>query len=376
MNAVFEEIEKLRDGAYMHRIESLSNRHVILCQNSDGTKSAYYFSVPIRNYKTNNIVDLRFYHTKQGSTFIGSHAKIMISDRISFINEHGTCNILFESNILKKTEDAVYLKDENCNVKIRPTLNGLILIIDCDFTKTRPKFTLCVDRKFESIRKNEKYFSIMREKFLPFITVSCIGAMNDQEKIIAPCEVYSQKLNDLTYDLTFCATRENLNRIAIEINMQEVKLFQDTTVESRCPKLNNVFGGISFLGTSEEFGEQWLYSRLETSNIPQLQNKRIQKTVLHIPQLGDTITPLTIHQLTSRFCSFGSNWENKIAITDQISESTASYGYYHLNLTKVFGNFRRKSENFVIRAKSTSRSLIIPTGDSFYTPQIFEVKFH
>ena len=43
--------------------------------------------------------------------------------------------------------------------------------------------------------------------------------------------------------------------------MYERKLFLDTTVESKNIDVNNAFGSIAFIGNTDIFGEQWLYSR-------------------------------------------------------------------------------------------------------------------
>lgn len=375
LNSVIQEIEKVRGGSSANMIELLSNRNTFFCQESDRTKTAYCFGVPIRNIQTNNIVDLRFQHHKRGSTFMGSEAKISIADTASLSNRHGRCDIAFQGSIFKKTEDAVYLNGDDYCMEIHPTLNGLMAIMDCHVAQAQPRLTLRLDRTFESTRASDKYFSVMRDKFTPLITVSCIGAVNAYGKVIAPCEVHNRKCSGTEYVLTFSAICKTKARIAFEINMQETKLFQDTTVESQHPKQNNAFGGISFLGKSKHFGEQWLYERLEISNISQLQGKKILKTILHIPRLGHSDTPLTVNRISTRFCSFGSNWENKIAITDPISESSFSNGYYHLDMTRLFGNLRQKSENFVIRGKAASKPAIIPTGDNFYAPQILEVQY-
>jgi hypothetical protein len=141
------------------------------------------------------------------------------------------------------------------------------------------------------------------------------------------------------------------------------------------PTANNAFGGTSFLGTSKMFGEQWLYSRLDISNISHIQGKKIVKTILHIPQLSYNISPITVSKISERFCSFGSNWENKISIRDTIALSSGSLGYYHLDITKLLGNLKNKAENYVIRGTNPNKPVIIPTGDSFYAPQILEVKY-
>ena len=375
MNSVYSEIEKIRQDRFFKPIESLTNRHCVHCQEPNGIKTAYCFSVPIRNNQSNNIVELKFHHRSQYSFFPGSSCKIIVSDKIKIINEHGQCDIILPCKPYKKTDEAIFFKNDIGGIEIHPTLNGILLLFDNNLSFDHKKIKLCCNKVFESTRTNNKYFSIMREKFTPFVTVSCVGLMNQHGKISAPCEVVSQKLNDTEHILSFSSINSK-NRIAIEINVQEPKLFQDTTVESMHPTVNNAFGGTSFLGTSKTFGEQWLYSRLDILNISHIQGKKIIKSILHIPQLGYNISPITVSKTSERFCSFGSNWENKISIRDTIALSSGSFGYYHLDITKLLGNLKNNAENFVIRGSNPNKPVIIPTGDSFYQPHILEVKFY
>ena len=374
MNSVYSEIERIRQDRFFKPIDGLTNRHCIHCQEPNGIKTAYCFSVPIRNNQSNNIVDLKFHHHSQYSFFFGTNCKIMVSDKIKIINEHGQCDVILPCNLYKKTDEAIFFKNDIGEIEIRPTLNGILLLFDNNLSFDHKKIKLRCNKVFESTRTNNKYFSIMREKFIPFVTVSCIGLINQHGKISAPCEVVSQKLHDTEHILSFSSINPQ-NRIAIEINVQEPKLFQDTTVESMHPTVNNAFGGTSFLGTSKVFGEQWLYSRLDISNISHLQGKKIIKSILHIPQLGYNLSTITVSEISERFCSFGSNWENKIAVKDTIALSSGSLGYYNLDITKILGNFINESKNFVIRCSNPSKPVIIPTGDCFYSPQILEVKY-
>ena len=374
MYSVFQEIEKVRGGNSFQTIETLFNRYAIYCQENSKIKTAYCFSVPIRNIKNSNLVDLRFYHNNNSSTFVGSEAKITVSDRIRLSNDFGVCDIIFQGSLFKRTNEAIFFKNNMSFVEIRPALNGIILLFDRSPSSGPAKIKLQVDRRFESLQSNNKYFSIMREKLIPFITASCIGTINTREKVSASCQVYSQKVNDFEYILTFDSTNKSASRIAVEINMHEPKLFHDTTVESKNPTMNNAFGGISFLGTSKSFGEQLLYSRLEVSNIAHLRNKKIMKSILHIPQLSYNAPPIAVNKISQRFCSFGSNWENKIDIKDTIAVSYASNGYYHIDMTKFLGNLNTP-QNFVIIAPKNNKPAIISTGDSFYAPQILEVQY-
>lgn len=374
LDSVYSEIEKIRCEHFFSFSENLPDRHCVLCREAGGGRTAYYFSVPIRNIQSNAIVDLKFHHHNQDSVFYGSNCKMIVSDKIRLMNEHGQCEILIPGKPYKKTDHAIFFKDESGEAEIRPTLNGTILLFGRHLSKSHKTFTMRTNRPFESTRTNNRCFSIMREKSVPFVTASCIGLADSHDKICAPCEMFSQKAAENEYILHF-GDDGLQNRIAVEINIQEQKLFQDTTVESLHPTANNAFGGTSFLGTSKMLGEQWLYSRLDMTKLASLQGKKIIKSILHIPQLGSRPSPITISKIAERFCSFGSNWENKIAVRDTLAWSSDSTGYYHLDLTKLFGNFRNKSESFVIRSNDPATSAMIPTGDSFYSPQILEVRY-
>ena len=375
MNSIFTEIEKLTLEQSIEFDALNPDRYTLVAKGADRTKTAYSFGVPIYNRQTNNIVDMKYLHRNTGSYYMGSNARIIIRDSVKMQNQYGCCDIILPGKVSKKTENTVSWSSQDTQIDVMPTLTGVAIKAMCT-SIGQFSITIKADRVFESTRSNDKYFSIMREKFVPFITVSCIGILNDRGEVIAPCKIHNRKVNEKEYILNFTSQSKSGKNIFFEINMQETKLFQDTTVESRHPKMNNAFGGTAFLGQTNTFGEQWLYSRLEFSNLPQLQNKRIIKAILHIPQLNHSNCLLTIHRVSARFCSFGSNWENKISITDLLTESVASDGYYHIDITKLIRDNKKKSENYVIRAKDLyGKPVVISTGDSFFKPQILEVKF-
>lgn len=375
MNSVFTEIKNLSLEQSIE-VDTLNHdRYTVIARGADRTKTTYSFGVPIYNEQTNDIVDMKYLHRKTGSYYIGSNAKITIRDSVKMQNQYGCCDIMLPGKISKKTENTVSWLSQETQIDVTPTLNGMTFKVMCTSTD-RFNITIKTDRIFESTRSNDKYFSIMRGKFVPFITVSCIGTLNDRGDVIAPCEIHNQKVDEKEYALSFTNPSKSGKIIFFEINMQETKLFQDTTVESLHPKMNNAFGGTAFLGKTDTFGEQWLYSRVELSNLSKLQNKKVKKAILHIPKLNGSKSILTIHRIAARFCSFGSNWQNKIAVTAPIAESTVSNGYYHLDITKLLGKLKNKSENFVIRVKNkTDKPVMISTGDNFYAPQILEVQY-
>ena len=277
MKSIFNELEKIHNNE-LNLIGISSDRYTVHYQDSKGIKTAYCFSVPIRNIKTNEIVDFKLNHTSNESTFIASASKITINDKITMLNQYGQCNIIVQGKLFKRTNEVILFKNDNEYTEIRPTLNGMILIVTYNPLYPPPQIILQFDRSFESVKKSNKFFSFMREKFAPFITASSIGTIDASEKVIRPCAIHSEKINDTEFILSIHTESKSKVLVAIEINMYEPKLFQDTTVESKHSDLNNAFGGISYLGKSNFFGEQILYSRLEFSNISYLQNKKITFT--------------------------------------------------------------------------------------------------
>lgn len=89
--------------------------------------------------------------------------------------------------------------------------------------------------------------------------------------------------------------------------MYENKFFQDTTVENLHSTVNNAFGSTGFIGNTALYCEQWLYSRPDFSRMAEVMNKRVNKTVLHMPKYNNSNVELGAYKVASRFCSFGSN---------------------------------------------------------------------
>ena len=375
MQSILHEIEKIRSGKPADIDFTIHNRYILSTKEADSSKTAYCFSVPVYNTATNNMVELIYRHHKTHTSFSGSSAAITIKEDIGFQNRYGCCRLSMPGEVIKKTESELVLKGPEGNAQMVPTLNGLLFKVPCSLN-CPSVFSLTVDGS-EAVRYNDKYFAVMRDKWIPLITVSCIGAWNQNGSVIAPCEIRVQKTSNCTYELRFHIQSKTGRFAVFEINMHENKLFQDTTVESRHPKVNNAFGGIAFLGATDAYGEQWLYSRLEFSNLPQLHSRRVRKAVLHIPDWNRSKSGLTANRISERFCSFGSNWSNKISVTEHLAGASTKNGYHHLDLTSWMANLKSKTYNFVIRANGTgNQAAVISTGDCYARPQIMEINFY
>ena len=376
MESVLGEIAKLRRGRPLCIDSGNSNRYRLLAAEEDGTSTAYYFGVPIYNKNTRRLVGLRFREEGERRVFEGSDAKITAAaDGLTLENTGGSCRISFSDP--PEPEGGRLLR---CGkTKIFPTVNGLVFQAVCA-PRMLHRLVLRSGIPFPDVRANDRCFSLMQERFKPFVTVSCIGAADETGAVTAPCMLTYQKNGDREFVLAFWHDCLSGRQLLYEINLQEAKLFQDTTVESLHPELNNAFGGTAFIGYTENYGEQWLYSRPDFSKLSELAERQIYWAALHVPRLGGAggAAPAAF-RIASRFCSFGSRWNNRIADADLLAETSAADGYQHLDLTELIRDtkyFWTQSEGFVWKnPERESGFSVLATGDSYFTPQILEVNF-
>ena len=341
---------------------------------NNGYKTAYYFGVPIYNNKSRRLLDLKFSKNGNTSYLIGSNALIEVTDTIDIKNQLGACRVSLPGKYIFKNEHCI----AGQKADLFPTTNGIACKVRIE--KEKPFiFHLHTQKAFYQIKNNGKYFALMKEKFTPFLTISCIGSMNSLGEIIAPATITYQKHDDKDYDVFIKTTSPNAATVLFEINLQEQKLIQDTTVESKNPKSNNAFGGTAFIGNSNTFGEQWLYSRPDYCQFQDLFSSSIQSVVLYTPVHNQNHLRLTAYGLSNRFCSFGSNWNNKKTANQIKSVSEYVTGYQKIDLTKMMVQEKRlltKSEGWILKSTvKNSGFSVISTGDSFFAPQILEIKF-
>ncbi|MBE6717762.1 MAG: hypothetical protein E7574_00700 [Ruminococcaceae bacterium] len=342
---------------------------------NSGIRTAYYFTTPIYNQKTLKLINPKFYFDSGTAHAVGSNADIIISDNIILKNTEGSCSIELE-----KKPTLVHSREVRCgdNVII-PTTNGVAMKYNM---QSNPKISFIVNigQSYLNIRANNKCFAFMKERFRPFIVFSCIGSMDSIGNVIAPAKLEYQKLADKKYKIDISTTSPLAQYVFFEANLYENKLFQDTTVESMNPLSNNAFGSIGFIGNTTTYGEQWLYTRLDYSKITEIMDNRIKKAVLHIPKLNDNRIELGSYKFSARFCSFGSNWDNKIAGGSLVSNSLSSRGYQTIDLIPLIVEPRTRtitrSEGLILKSKIKGSGFsVITTGDSCFAPQIMEISY-
>lgn len=375
MQSVLGEISKLRRGSPIIIDYHNSNRYRLVVQESNGTKTAYYFSTPIYSRRTRKMIDVKFQSNGDAIFSTGSNTNITVSKNVLIENAEGSCSIELSQNC-----NLISSQKVRCgSMVLIPTTNGVAF--KCALkTNEKATFTIEVGQPFLNVRANDRCFALMKERFRPFVVFSCIGTVDTSGNVIAPAKIEYQKLTDRHYRIAIFSTSPLAQSVLFEANLYENKLFQDTTVESMNPSTNNAFGSVGFIGNSSAYGEQWLYTRLDYSRIPEIMDKRIQKAVLHMPKLNQSKVEFSAYKVSARFCSFGSNWNNKIPGETPVSDSSSQNGYQSLDFTSLLIDGRTKtitkSEGLILKPKVKGSGFsVIATGDSYLAPQIMEINF-
>lgn len=373
VESVLSEVIRLRDGKMPVIDHRNSNRYCIVASEDNGTKTAYCFGVPIYNNKTRRLVKLQFQESGECWKAEGSDAGITVRNDILLEDRNGFGMVKLPGDVMSGSKRGVRYG----MAEVRPTLNGFFVRVPRKAHQPY-EIRLLSGQPFMNVRANDRCFSLMREEFKPFMTVSCIGTTDGAGRLIAPCSLEYQRDNDNAYTLTIQHNSPYGSTLLLEVNLHEDKIFQDTTVESLHPDLNNAFGGTAFIGNTTSYGEQWLYSRPDFSKLPELYDKQIRGAILHLPTFGGSCE-LTAYGLTSRFCSFGSNWDNKVQAAQELTDAVSSDRYQSLNITNLItdhSGFLKQSEGLILRPKNkTGGFSAVSTGDSCFAPQILEVNF-
>lgn len=374
MNSITEEIKKMRSDSSFNVDRTNNNRYAVVLDEDNSTKTAYFFTAPLYNNVTKKAVSMNFFNKDGDVHAVGTNAEITISDSIRLKNDESYFVMPLREKITHSSSKSIYAsKDE-----IFPTLNGIAY--KCYINgQSSIDFEFEVGKTYYEIRSNDKYVSLMRERFQPFVTISCIGCINAANEIVAPVKISYFRTNQNKYRITLYPCSLDSKWILFEINLYEEKLMLDTTVESYHPSINNAFGSIAFIGNTSEFGEQWLYSRPDFYKLNTLDGKYINKAILHIPRFNTQKTNMDSYGVFARFCSFGSNWSNKKKETNRVSSAIEHGNYWNIDFKGIVtdnnGRFKM-SEGMILKPRKYEEGFaVISTGDSSYAPQILEINY-
>lgn len=306
----------------------------------------------------------------------GSNCDITISDKISISGREGAFHLLFQNEL--RHSDEKHIKCGYDSISL--TTNGILYKADM-FQKGKIEFMIETERIYNQLLSNDGCFAIMLEKFRPYLTVSCIGITDANEEIIAPAQIDYEKIDINKYKIIVTPSGKNCSNLIFEVNLYEQKLFQDTTVESLRPTKKNAFGGISFVGTTEYFGKQWMYIRPEMIRTIDILNKDTNSVKLFFPRLNKTPFELSAYKTTRRFCSLGSRWEKKVGADTYISDIFYNDNFAYLDITSLVLNSQNNQismiNGIVIKPKTSEQGFAaLTTGDCYYAPPIIEINYN
>lgn len=373
MNNVLDEIHKLRNGKALTVDRSNTNRHRLVAQEPEG-KTAYYFSCPIYELESRKLIDISF--TEGSNCYIakGSNSNISVSKGFAILeNQDGKVETKLPEEEYQLVDDMLIAKTHTVKV----TCNGLKITQKIRFGNSGI-IRIKTDRPFNTIRSNGKYFALMQDRFLPFATVSLIGIKHGND--LCPTSMSLQKEDSYNFYSHLNPRFKDDCEFVYEVSLYENKLIQDTTVETRNSRENNVYGAVSFLGNTDFLGEQWLYSKIDFPCLSELQGVNIKKAILHMPKIGGQDIDISAYGITERFCSFGSTWDTKIKETTEFSKASYANSYYSLDLTQFIvnhiKNFLGGQNGFILRNSTRHGGYTaLVTADSYSDPLILEIRY-
>lgn len=369
MNSILNEIKKIRNEENLFVDTNNSNRYRIIVDNQNNTYSAYYFSAPIYNEQSKKLVTPHFTKKDNIIYYTGSNAEISIKDSVIIKNKYGMCTLSIPSIPTMESEQLLRCNDDY----ILPTKNGIVYKADITNRKE-----ITIELKLHNpnigILSNDNFFAIMRSTFRPFITISSLGVFNNNQ-LSSPAIMSYQQIHKDAFKLKFNSFSEG-DYLLIDINLHEPKLIQDTTVESLHPKKKNAFGEVAFIGNTDILGTQWLYIRPEMINMIDFFNKDILKVKMYLPKLNNMELPINAYKTVRRFCSFGSDWDNKVGSSFLIGDIKYVNNFATLDITNVVKNYNGLLGGIVLKPGfSDTNHVAIATGDCYcYTP-IIEVMY-
>ncbi len=362
MRSVLEEIQYLRGNKNFIIDRSNQNRYCVLVGEDDG-KTSYYFSSPLYDRTNKKLVTPKIWKTTDGNEIRGTNGTVKIQEtRLIFENQDGKVIVeLMNSKI-------------RANQNLYPTLNGAYFqLSQQDF-----RFSIRIESNKEtSILLNSQCLACMKGMFTPFFSIASMYAKTLSGELLPGSIEWNQKGKTVVEGKIF--GREDTEFLCFEANLYEPKLFQDTTVEQKAPNQNNVFSAVGFIGSTEQIGKQWLYSRPDIFQITEENCGFVEKVWFHIPKIYGKAKYLKVFAPQKRFCSFGTTWNNQVEHVEKTCEIQESERYLSIDVTKLFVDAKYRfliaNEGIVLKGTSPNHSVTLATADCYSHPQILEIQW-
>lgn len=314
--------------------------------------SAYYCSLPV--FVHGRLLKPFWVKRENGRIYEGINARICVADgRVIMENENGKAEVRFDGE-----------------VELQPTYNGIV----AESSENNVKVFIRADAD-RCVRENGSFWALMKSEYQPFFVLS--GLFGRVKGRSYPLKMEAKREKD-GFEITIAGGTDT-EKLLFEMNLHVPKLIFDTTVESKNPAKNNVFGSVAFLGRTEEYGEQWLYSRIDGMRMSDLSGYRVESAKLYLPRFENSVGgKLEAYKLGSVWCSFGTSWDTKAEFTEKMNEAESRGRYEEIDISDIVRDMLRVKEarnpGFVIKSRKSSGCMAVATGDSYYRPQILKIQ--
>lgn len=362
---VLNEIQQLRGTTNFEIDRRNTNRYRVVVREKTG-ETSYCFSAPIYQIESGKLIRPEWKTENQVLQFQGSNTKVSVEECFCRLqNRDGGVRLIFQTSLCSENKNQE-------KIRVKPTLNGVKMIV----RGSSVRFSVKIERSEYYLRANLDNFSIMKESFRPFISISTLYGI-EKDGSVKPVELSYTCKDSNVYEIEMNAP-SSVSEFSFEINGYEMKLFQDTVVESAHPNTNHVYGAMGFIGKTNELGESWLYSRPDFSKISELYSKYVDRVLLHIPVYGYENGELSVFVPNTRFCSYGSTWNKRVDAQEKNCKIEYGTRYISLDLTELFSSRTfelRHNEGILIKNSHKSRKIVtISTADQYDMPQILEIR--
>lgn len=365
MSKIMDIVNCLRNGKALYG-DYVRNRHCIVASESNGERTAYCFSIPIYKEGTNMMLEPVFFKDGDIIHMEGSNSSININKNVSFRNRYGEVKMITDNPYEFISGNEI----RSGEINVYPAYNGIVCLAGCSVNRG-VQFTIEVTDPDIQIRVNNKCLAFMREQYIPLATISCIGAVDGSGVVVAPAILSYTQEKEGIYNVVINTFSPYAEAVLYEISMYEPKLLQDTTVESNNPQSNNAYGGVAFIGNTGSYGEQWLYIRPDMGKIPDIECEKVKKAILHLPLYHNKPIGLKAYSVSSRFCSFGSNWNNKLSAAYGSTDGVERNGYISFDITDMYAN---RASGYIIKPREKNVGFAcVSTGDNYDRPVVLEV---
>lgn len=350
----------------------LENRYAYRLQKKNGAESKFCFTTPIANGSA--AVEKRFEIHSDCYSFQGSKGRVDICPEGIVLHDPE-----YEIRLLWEKEQGFHISEDrgrliSDEMSITPTFNGVLVTQRYH----GPLYFTCMikSEKKAHIRMNSKSFACMKDTFMPVFTLCTMYGGTGLEN--PGVNLAMKQENDSKVRLRMIASDNQAQAVCWEVNLYEPKLIMDTTVESARANENNVYGNVAFLGHTSDHGVQYLYSRFD---LPKLENdpqKKMKRFLLYIPYYKAGEQGFRMSAPFRRFCSFGSNWANKMPATEFGVKYEKHDGYFTFDLSKYLlgadGKFKENT-GVVLYSSAPEGVSILSTADNYDRPQIVEIQY-